>query len=386
MIRREAEALVEAGFEVEVLGMRHPGRPRRTSISGVSVTGLPASRARGGRARYLFEYGWFFVLTAGTLTFRHLRRPYAAVQVNTMPDLLVFSAAVPKLLGSRVVAYMHEPSPELAETLYGSHRLVRLLAAVEQAALRYADHAITVTEQLKARYVERGADAGGITVVLNGVAPETLVSDATPPSGQRPGFTVVCHGSVEDRYGQDTIVEAAHLLRRDLPDLRVVLTGRGSGVEELLRLIDARRLQDVVRFEGWVDLDRLNQILRSADVGVVAQKASTYSHLVHTNKMVDYWIFGIPVIASRLRSVAETYDDSTIEYFEPGDPGSLADAIRRLHDDPARREQLARNGRLAEEANGWAAQRATYVGVYERLVALGPDGVVAPSTPDHSSP
>ena len=61
------------------------------------------------------------------------------------------------------------------------------------------------------------------------------------------------------------------------------------------------RLQDVVRFDGWVSRARLIDILRSADVGIVAQKASPYSHLVHTNKMVDYWIFGLPVIASRLK-------------------------------------------------------------------------------------
>ena len=33
--------------------------------------------------------------------------------------------------------------------------------------LRFADHSITVTEQLKQRYVERGADPAAISVVLN---------------------------------------------------------------------------------------------------------------------------------------------------------------------------------------------------------------------------
>jgi glycosyltransferase involved in cell wall biosynthesis len=83
-----------------------------------------------------------------------------------------------------------------------------------------------------------------------------------------------------------------------------------------------------VRFEGWVSRELLAGILRSADVGIVAQKASPYSHLVHTNKMIDYWIFGLPVIASRLRAVSETYDDHVIEYFEPGNAVQLAAAIR----------------------------------------------------------
>ncbi|MCA1671982.1 MAG: glycosyltransferase [Actinobacteria bacterium] len=90
---------------------------------------------------------------------------------------------------------------------------------------------------------------------------------------------------------------------------------------------------------------------------------------MQTNTMVDYWILGIPVIASRLRTVTEMYDDSVIEYFEPRDARALADAIVRLHDEPLRRRELARNGSRAHETYGWAVQQATYLDVYERLLA-----------------
>ena len=125
---------------------------------------------------------------------------------------------------------------------------------------------------------------------------------------------------------------------------------------------------DVVSFEGWVSDDRLKELLHSADVGIVAQKATPYSHLVSTNKMVDYWIFGLPVIASRLRSVSELCGDEVLEFYEPGEPEDLARAIRRLYDNPARREELARNGRLAQERLGWGTQRDKYLGVFDQLL------------------
>jgi glycosyltransferase involved in cell wall biosynthesis len=128
------------------------------------------------------------------------------------------------------------------------------------------------------------------------------------------------------------------------------------------------KLQDVVRFEGFVSDARLSEILNSADVGIVAQKASPYSHLVHTNKMTDYWIFGLPVIATRLYAVSELYDDHFIEYFEPGNAADLAAVIRRLRADPGRRAELARNGRLAQATNGWATQRGSYLGVFDSLL------------------
>jgi glycosyltransferase involved in cell wall biosynthesis len=291
------------------------------------------------------------------------------IQVNTMPDFLVFSTALPKLFGSGVVAFMHEPSPELAESIYGPGRVSRTLARVEQWVLRFADHAIAVTDQLKERYVERGAKPERITVVLNGGDPESVLGDWKPPAEEADDglFTVVCHGSIEDRYGQDTIVEAARILKPELPDLRVVIVGRGKAADAVVAQIEQADVGDTVSFEGWVTDERLRELLHSADAGIVAQKATPYSHLVSTNKMVDYWIFGLPVIASRLRAVSELVDEGTLEFYEPGDAEDLARAIRRLHDEPTRREELARNGREAQEKLGWTSQREKYVGVIDEV-------------------
>jgi glycosyltransferase involved in cell wall biosynthesis len=371
-VQRAAEALAGAGFDVEVICMRHPERPRRTVVHRVEITSLPASLNRSSRHRYVLDYAWFFLLAASTLAFRHLRRPYSVVQVCTMPDFLVFAGAIPRLLGSRLFLYMHEPTPELAETLFGNRRVTRMLERIEQRALSFADHAYTVTDELKQRYVDRGARADRITVVLNGADPSVRFGTWSPSqNGSKKGFTVICHGAIEDRYGQDTLVEAVRLLHDELPDLRLVLTGRGSLVDAVLQMVEAHGLEDVVHFYGWVSHERLNDLLHTADVGVVAQKASPYSHLVHTNKMVDYWLFGLPVIAGRLRAVSEIYDDSVLEYYAAGDARDLARAIRRLYDDPARRAELSRNGRRAQERNGWAVQREVYLGPY--VLAGGSD-------------
>jgi glycosyltransferase involved in cell wall biosynthesis len=368
-VQREAEALVSAGFDVEVLCMRHAKRPRRAVVNGVQITSLPAKHGRSSPLRYVGDYVWFFALAGATLTLRHLRRPYAAVQTNTMPDFLVFAAAVPKLLGTPVILYLNEPMPELAETIFQSPRLRAILERVEQRALRFADRSVTVTEQLKQRFVDRGADGDRITVVLNGADPGVRIGSWVPSASRKiGGFTVMSHGLIEDRYGQDTIVEAAHLLREEMPDLRVVLTGRGTRVPALLEQIRSLGLEDIVHFEGWVPHERLNDLLYEADVGIVAQKASPYSHLVHTNKMVDYWLFERPVIATRLRAVSETYGDSVLEYYEADDAADLARAIRRLRAEPGRRADLVRNAKAMLEQTGWSVQREIYLEVFDDVL------------------
>jgi len=63
-------------------------------------------------------------------------------------------------------------------------------------------------------------------------------------------FVVVCHGTIEDRYGQDTLVDAARILRDEMPDLRVIITGCGSRTSELMKSIADNGLQEMCGSKG----------------------------------------------------------------------------------------------------------------------------------------
>lgn len=367
-LRREAEALVEAGYEVDVVCLRPEGGPAVEVDNGVTLHRLPLRRRRGGPLGYLWDYLAFFLAASVTVTRLHLRHRYRVVQANTMPDVLVFVGLVPRLLGAKVVAFMKEPTPELGETKYGSPRLGRVLRVVEQAALRFASHAFTVTEELKETYVARGAEGSKITVVLNGPDERHLRRLRTSAVPDPAYFTAICHGLVDERYGHDTMVRAVALAREKVPELRLRITGDGDWVPELERLIRDEGLGDVVQYLGWLSMEELVDELCRADVGIVAQKSSSYSNLVHTNKMYEYMLLDIPVVASRLRSTARTFGDDAVEYFEPGSAESLAEALIALHDDPARRRAMVAAAAEQYPAHSWTAQKRTYRAAYTRLL------------------
>jgi glycosyltransferase involved in cell wall biosynthesis len=367
-VRREAEALHDAGYEVDVVCLREPGGPAVEVDNGVTLHRLPLRRRRGGVLGYLWDYFAFFVTATVAVGRLHLKHRYRAVQANTMPDVLVFTALVPRLLGAKVVAFMKEPTPELGETKYGSPRLGRLLRRVEQAALRFADLAFTVTDDLKETYVARGARADKIRVVLNGPDERHLLQHRTDVVPDPAYFTAICHGLVDERYGHDTMVRAVALAREKIPDLRLRITGSGDYEAELVQLIRDEGVQDSVEFLGWLDMPELVAELCRADVGIVAQKSSLYSNLVHTNKMYEYMLLGTPVIASRLRSTARYFGDECVQYFEPGSAESLADALVALHDDPERRRSLVAAAAQQYRATSWAAQKEIYLGGYADLL------------------
>ena len=162
------------------------------------------------------------------------------------------------------------------------------------------------------------------------------------------------------------MVQAVHALRDQLPGLQLIITGDGAYREEFLALVERLGLQERVRYLGYLSLAGLVQELARADAGIVAQKASPYSHLVHTGKMYDFLAFGKPVLASRLRAVQAYFDETSLAYFEPGDPADLARVILAVAGDPARRRELVANSQERYTRYRWECQKEAYASVYRR--------------------
>jgi glycosyltransferase involved in cell wall biosynthesis len=364
-VRREVHALLDAGHEVDVIALRQSGQPYRERDGRLTVRRVPAPRQRGGALAYLTEYALFFLIAFALLTALHLRRRYKLVQVHSLPDPLVFAAIVPKLTGARVVLDLHECMPEFFATKFGTdldHRAVRAVAAAEQAAIRFADFAITCTEQMREAFISRGADPDMIGVIHNGAEEDVFDPDRHPPRARDNGrFTLICHGSVEERYGLDTAIKAVASLAEEIPELRLQIYGKGTQLSELRELATQLDVRDRVDFNGrWLPIEELVDAIAAADAGVVAMKRDVFRDLVHCNKMYDLMAMRRPVITSRTRSVEAYFSDDALLYFAADDPDDLARAIRRLHAEPELGERLVQRATEEVEPYRWPHQREQY--------------------------
>jgi hypothetical protein len=113
-VRREVEALRSAGHEVDVICVARSGERWRERWGGVRIVRIPFDLRHGGSVSYILKYGVFAVVAGMLAAALHLRRRYGLVQVNSLPDTLVFSALVPRLLGARVLLDLHETMPEFS--------------------------------------------------------------------------------------------------------------------------------------------------------------------------------------------------------------------------------------------------------------------------------
>lgn len=372
-VRREVEALLSDGNEVDVVCVGRPGEPRRERWQGASILRVPIAHQRGGVLGYLLEYGVFAAVAFLLAAVLHLRRPYRLVHVHTLPDPLVFAALVPRLLGARVLLDLHEAMPEFFATRFGKpfeSAPVRAVAASEQASIHFADHAITCSTPLKEAFVGRGALEEKIDVVLDSA--DELVFDTRrhPPQPRREGrLTLITHGTIEEHVGIDTTIEAIALLADELPKLELQVYGHGSYVNELERLAEARGVRDRVAIQrDWVPLDELVDALARADAGVVAMKRDAFRDLVLSNKMYEFITMRRPILMSRTRAVEQYFGPKCFAWFEPGDPADLARAIRRLHDDPQWGRELVEHATQGNEAYRWVHHRERYLEIVRRIL------------------
>src|SRR6266508_6195268 len=80
-VRRDAEALVQAGYDVSVIALRRPNQAARETLNGVDVHRMLVEHRRGSVLRYAWEYAAFAVLALLHVTLLHLRKRFRIVEV-----------------------------------------------------------------------------------------------------------------------------------------------------------------------------------------------------------------------------------------------------------------------------------------------------------------
>ncbi len=377
-VARAVHALVARGFDVDVLCLRAPGEPVRERHGRVRIHRLPLRHhPEAGTLGYVAEYTAFLVAATVLVALAHGVRRYRVVQIHSVPDVLVLAGFVPRLLGARVLLDLQECMPEFFATKFGGgsrHPVVVLLARLEQAAILLADHVITPTDQMRAVFLRRGADADRITTVMDGADPAVFAVPRPRTTLEDDRFTLVSHGTIEEHYGLDTVLRAVALLRDRVPGLHLELYGDGPALSGLRRLADELGVADLVSFSGgFVPMPDLVDALARADVGVLAVRRDPFRDVALPGKIFDFVVMGVPVVASRTRSMQETFGDA-VESFESGDAEDLARAVLALHRSPDRRAALVARARERAEPLAWDRQRDRYLATVVDLVEGRPVG------------
>ena len=372
-VASEARAATDAGFEVDVIALRRPGEAPSDEVDGARYFRLPLEHKRGrGLAGTVTEYVGFVLLAAARAAALARRRRYDVVQVHNPPDFLVLAALAPRALGARIVLDVHDLSSDMFAMRFGeragAHAAERLLRAVERWAARASTEVITVHEPYRRELAARGIPETKLSVVMNTLDERLL----PPPSVDPPtmGFTVVYHGTVTPHYGVGLLVDSVPLIGSRIPGLSVEIYGEGDAVASLRRRAFDLDVDDTVHMSGQrLPREEVLKAAQRASVGVVPNLPTKLNRYALSTKLFEYVALGIPVVSADLPTIREHFSDDEVLFFRAGDPGSLAEALVHVFENPDAAAAMASSARRRYESYRWPNNARTYVEVIRRAAS-----------------
>ena len=371
-IRRQTDALIEAGHEVDVFALRGPGERSEERDGALRIVRLPVSRWFTGFAGHIAEYLAFTAVATPRLAAAHRSRHYDLVQVATVPDFLAFAALPVKWQGVPLLLDLHEDMPEFFRDRFASpvlRPLLPLVTAVTRASAAISDELVTVHEPLRRLSIERGVAPEKIDVVMNGA--DGTIFD--PSRHERRPFMgdgvlrIIHHSNLQRIYGLDRAMEALAALRHEI-SLHLDVYGDGPWRPRIEAAIAQLAVGDLVTLHGRVPLEELPRLISEHDVGIVPSIHEPYLEYSLSTKLLEYVAMGVPAIASDLATNRAHFTDDAILFIRGGDPASLADAIRATVADPAAAAARAEEALRQGAAYAWSAQKERYVALVDRMI------------------
>jgi glycosyltransferase involved in cell wall biosynthesis len=376
--RRAAEALADAGMTVELICLKENQEDRKSDrLNGVEVRRVPISRRRGGILGYLYQYLAFLLVSSSIIVSRSLfRRRYDLVYVHNMPDFLVLSGLIPRLFGAKVILDLHDPMPELMQTIFSlppTATSVRFLRWVERWSLGLADSVITVNRACAKIFAARSCPAEKITVIMNSpdetiFTPRSRSVSRKPESDSSP-FVVMYHGSLVERNGLGLAVDAFAKVRQSIPSAELHVYGaRNAFLEVVMETVRELGLDDCVHYMGQRPLEQIVEAIETCDVGVIPNKRSIFTELNTPTRIFEYLALGKPVIAPRASGITDYFGEDSLIFFELGDADDLARRIEYVYRNPAEVSEITRRAGKIHQAHTWKAEKLVLVELVTQLV------------------
>jgi glycosyltransferase involved in cell wall biosynthesis len=367
---REAQAAVDAGFEVDFLALRRADTPAVEVLRGVRVLRLNQDKYRGGgHFRYLMMYGMFFLRCFLKITLLFFKRRYRAVHVNNMPDFLVFTTLVPKMFGAKVILDIHDPMPNTFASKFNGREdgfFFRLLLWQERLSAAYSDRVITVHDPVKdGILVKHGLPADSIEVIAN--FPDSDVFKLRQDFSVEGGIRLAFHGTILERSGLRLLMNAlANVRRKDR--IRVKIVGEGDFSETLQDLMRSLNLGSMVDFDNrCYPVYAISERIAECNVGIVPLEISSVTNYALPLKLLEYMALGLPVMTVKSSAISYYFTDEDCIFFDANDSASLSRTLDRVAENPQMLLKYRERSIALRQRFSWAGEKVKYIAMLREL-------------------
>lgn len=355
-----AFALAADRIDVQVItgrtGYDLPSRRSAASevVNGVRVHRVPSTNlGRLSKFKRLLDYATFYFHCAWQLVRRV--RPGDCIVASTDPPMVsVVCMIVARLKGARLVNWLHDIFPEVAQNLRVP--LLRgpisaALLGIRDASLRHAERNVVIGNLMYKHLERRGITGDRLAIIANwcdGRVVYPVPHVRNPLRAQwalENKFVVGYSGNLGSAHEYATLLDAMSRLRDD-PRIVFLFIGGGSGRGKLEAEAHARGLRNVL-FKPYQPRSKLCYSLGAADVHLVSLLPSLEG-LIVPSKMYGVLAAGRPVVFvgsadGELAPMIKAHELGV--QVNAGDGAALSQALIALAADPQGCARMGQNGR-----------------------------------------
>lgn len=219
---------------------------------------------------------------------------------------------------------------------------------LERRVLEGMDGVLTTTEAIRQVIAERFPNLPSAAIAL-GMSP--FLRSPGVGGGEKERIKIAYIGQLYEAQGVEDLIQAMVFLPQS--ELHII-GGSAPEVEGLRRRAREHKIEGRVFLYGFVEPGKIAEMIRDMDIFVVPSRNTPRMNYVAHIKIYEYMAARRPIVATRLKSVAEELEDGkTGILVEPDDPQALAAGILRLIRDPKLARQIAENAYAQSAKYHW---------------------------------
>lgn len=259
--------------------------------------------------------------------------------VVTNSDYLFVYSLFPKL------HVYHEKSeyPELH--IESEPWLIRQIFKAYIATCKKLDGLFPISFALKDYFMSKGIAEEKIQVINMTVDPSRFVG--LKKENVTDKYIAYCGAVSNYKDGVDVLIKAFAIVADHIPDIKLYIIGGfpfKKDKEEDYALVDSLGLNDRVVFTGTIHREQMPQMLKNAEVLVLARPDNIQAKYGFPTKLGEYLLTGNPVVVTRVGDIPQFLKDGESAYI--AEPGNVEDIAHKMIDavsSPAAKE-IGQNG------------------------------------------
>jgi len=241
------------------------------------------------------------------------------------------------------------PDTVLRSGMAGTRFMKPVLDALCNFVHRRSTRIIAQSQGIRSRLIERGVPAHKIAVAFNwadeDAAKANGICDLTPYKFEG-RFNIVYGGNLGRMQALDTLVRAARIAARDVPNLHLLLIGDGMEHAKLVALVDELKASNVTIARG-VPRMHIGDVFAAADVLVLHLSDDPLFEITIPSKTQFYMAMGKPILIGVKGEAARIVTDARagIAVAPQDDQAMAAAMVQMARLSQSERDEMGKRGR-----------------------------------------